>query len=183
MAVRQTGFSLLASNSVQEAQDGRQAVMHAVSQVPDILVTDLDMPELDGLAATGILRWDFGLVDLPIIAMSAGPPPAADLLAEIAVRLENWTSPTLQPVVNAAGVILHTNLGRAPLPAQAVEAMAAVGVTRGCNPPYRTEYCPQRAVTRAEFATMLTRVVVLMSSSSQLVPRQICDRQISPSWI
>ena len=70
-----------AGATVVEAEDGRQAVMRAVSSVPDLLITDLDMPELDGLAATGILRWDFGLVNLPIIAMSAVPPLAADLLA------------------------------------------------------------------------------------------------------
>lgn len=40
------------------------------------------------------------------------------------VRLEAWRRPSLRGVVNAAGVILHTNLGRAPLSAAAVEAIA-----------------------------------------------------------
>lgn len=39
--------------------------------------------------------------------------------------LDKWTSPTLQPVINATGVILHTNLGRAPLSATAIAAMDA----------------------------------------------------------
>jgi L-seryl-tRNA(Ser) seleniumtransferase len=38
-------------------------------------------------------------------------------------------SPRLRPVVNASGVIVHTNLGRAPLPDAAVEQAAAVGGT------------------------------------------------------
>lgn len=70
-----------AGAAVVRVTDGREAVLRVVSGVPDLLVTDLDMPELDGLATAGILRWDFGLVGLPIIALSSQSPPAANLLA------------------------------------------------------------------------------------------------------
>ena len=43
-------------------------------------------------------------------------------------RLSAWTAPTLQPVINATGVILHTNLGRAPLSNAAIEAMTQVSL-------------------------------------------------------
>ncbi len=38
-------------------------------------------------------------------------------------HLNAWTTPTLRPVINATGVILHTNLGRAPLSKAALAAM------------------------------------------------------------
>ena len=33
---------------------------------------------------------------------------------------------TIRPVINATGILLHTGLGRAPLAAEAIEAVAAV---------------------------------------------------------
>ena len=49
------------------------------------------------------------------------------IAAVVVARVEETTRASLRPVINASGVILHTNLGRAPLPASAIEAMAAVG--------------------------------------------------------
>jgi L-seryl-tRNA(Ser) seleniumtransferase len=53
-------------------------------------------------------------------------PGIADLAADVARRLAALTSGTLHPVINATGVIIHTNLGRAPLSAAACAAMEAV---------------------------------------------------------
>jgi L-seryl-tRNA(Ser) seleniumtransferase len=48
------------------------------------------------------------------------------ILTDSDSRLKAWTSPSLLPVINASGVILHTNLGRAPLSSAALQAMQAV---------------------------------------------------------
>ena len=53
-------------------------------------------------------------------------PDESELLKNTGELLESWTEPTLQPVINATGVILHTNLGRAPLSNAATRAMQAV---------------------------------------------------------
>jgi L-seryl-tRNA(Ser) seleniumtransferase len=54
-------------------------------------------------------------------------PPATDsILSQAESQLSQWTKPSLIPVINATGVILHTNLGRAPLSDAAIRAMDAV---------------------------------------------------------
>ena len=58
----------------------------------------------------------------------APAPQANDVLAGARQALGRQLSPSLQPVLNATGVILHTNLGRAilsPAARQAVEAAAS----------------------------------------------------------
>ena len=59
------------------------------------------------------------------IANGAAPPEPDALAAELVVHVQRRLSPTLQPVLNAAGVIIHTNLGRAPLSLAAQQAMIA----------------------------------------------------------
>lgn len=65
----------------------------------------------------------------------AGVPAPAVLLDRAAVLLSLRRRSRLQPVVNATGVVLHTNLGRAPLAAAAIRAVcdAAAGY---CNLEY-----------------------------------------------
>lgn len=47
------------------------------------------------------------------------------LLDQVHQLLADWTSASLRPVINASGVILHTNLGRAPLSREAIAAVQA----------------------------------------------------------
>ena len=56
-------------------------------------------------------------------------PSNREIVASAQQLLDEWTSSSLRPVLNASGVILHTNLGRAPLSRDAIQAMqeAAIG--------------------------------------------------------
>ena len=53
-------------------------------------------------------------------------PSVELILAQTESTLTAWTKPTLVPVINATGVILHTNLGRAPLSEATIYAMDVV---------------------------------------------------------
>jgi L-seryl-tRNA(Ser) seleniumtransferase len=55
------------------------------------------------------------------------PPPLLDeVVSAVKQRLERRRRACLQRVVNATGVVLHTNLGRAPLPRASIERIGAV---------------------------------------------------------
>ena len=52
------------------------------------------------------------------------PAPSAEALAAaVADRVRALAEPSLLPLINATGVIIHTNLGRAPLSWEAIAAM------------------------------------------------------------
>ncbi|HUG08781.1 MAG TPA: hypothetical protein VMP13_07805 [Acidimicrobiia bacterium] len=49
-----------------------------------------------------------------------------------------------------------------------INAIAAVGITKGCNPPANTQYCPNRKVTRGEMAAFLRRGLDLPSVTQRI---------------
>ncbi|HET7053391.1 MAG TPA: L-seryl-tRNA(Sec) selenium transferase [Solirubrobacterales bacterium] len=61
-------------------------------------------------------------------AVLAGTPALeeAELAERAAALARELARPSLRPLINATGVVLHTNLGRAPLPPAALEQLVAV---------------------------------------------------------
>lgn len=58
------------------------------------------------------------------------PPPLPELTAELGSRVRRLAVPVLRRAVNASGILLHTGLGRSPLPAAAIAALVeAAGST------------------------------------------------------
>ena len=87
-------------------------VRQAASELGIALVTDVVRAEL---------------ADRRQAAASGVTPSSAEEIADAAVaRAYSTLRLSLQPVINATGVIIHTNLGRAPLSRSAIDAMVAV---------------------------------------------------------
>lgn len=59
-------------------------------------------------------------------ARTDGGQAPSDWAQAIGERLDSLTTPSLRPVLNATGIVLHTNLGRAPLAPEAIAAVIAV---------------------------------------------------------
>jgi hypothetical protein len=90
--------------------------------------------------------------------------------------------PTFQMTISIALVLgIMLALGSMPLPAAAqdgtfvdddgsvheanIEAVAAEGITRGCNPPENNRFCPDEAVTRGQMAAFLVRAQGLVDGA------------------
>lgn len=102
------------------AADGQQAVQLLKTDATryDAVLMDVQMPVMDGLTATRLIRSELGLLDLPVIAFTAGvrdeqqaaarAAGANDVLAkpmdldEMAVLLAGWVRPRTEAVATAA---------------------------------------------------------------------------------
>jgi CheY-like chemotaxis protein len=59
-----------AGHQVIEAQDGKQALELALQNHPDLIITDVHMPVLDGLTMVETLRQDQWGRDVPVVILS-----------------------------------------------------------------------------------------------------------------
>lgn len=91
------------------------------------IATLIELPEVAALRTplnrTTLTQAARQVVDLVRRGQLEIPGNAATWATHIAAELTRLDRPSLRPVVNATGVVLHTNLGRAPLAASALEAV------------------------------------------------------------
>ncbi len=67
----QLWFDVLGGYEILSARDGAAGIAMAASERPDLILMDLNLPEIDGWEATHRLKADPATCDIPIIALSA----------------------------------------------------------------------------------------------------------------
>jgi len=60
-----------AGHSVLTARDGETGVALAAAEQPDLILMDIQLPGMDGLRATALLKGDAATHDIPVIALTA----------------------------------------------------------------------------------------------------------------
>lgn len=103
----------------------RKTLLRALPSVDALLASDAGAAWLRALPrerVAALARDALAEARAAILADEA-PGGTAAVEARIEAKLARLTRPSLRRVINASGVILHTNLGRAPLAAPAVEAV------------------------------------------------------------
>src|ERR1043165_4265687 len=91
------------------------SVLRRIPSVERILSSDVFTPLIDELGRERVK--DAVVMHLDSLRSSRAPYDEAAALAAARAPLAATTSPTLRRVVNATGVIIHTNLGRSPIDA------------------------------------------------------------------
>jgi CheY-like chemotaxis protein len=63
--------------NISEAADGRQALDMLSAKAPSLIISDVDMPNMNGFELCEALKSDDGLKDIPCILLTASNDPLA----------------------------------------------------------------------------------------------------------
>src|SRR3954447_8241568 len=105
------------------------AVQARLRALPSVERLASSLGEVPHAAATAAAREELDELRERIRAGEPIDPDPALLRDVVAERARMLARGSLRPVINATGVILHTNLGRAPLAPEAAEAAARIGAS------------------------------------------------------
>jgi L-seryl-tRNA(Ser) seleniumtransferase len=108
----------------------KKALLRGIPKVDELLGSAAVVKELESCPRTIVLRAvreELEALRSQILQDKCTEIPSVGELADgVALRTEKLVQTNLRRVINATGVILHTNLGRAPLCKSAVKAIAEV---------------------------------------------------------
>lgn len=60
-----------AGYEVLEAENGNDGITVATTESPDLILMDVNLPDIDGLEVTKILKTEHNMTNIPIIALTA----------------------------------------------------------------------------------------------------------------
>ena len=61
---------------IYEAENGKQAIENARQTIPDIILLDIELPDMNGLEVVRVLREDTRTCNIPIVALTAYNRPS-----------------------------------------------------------------------------------------------------------
>ena len=99
---------------------GEPTVASALNGIPGHLATQWIREELDAI------RHSLKTGNDPLLNQDSTLNQDR-IVVRILHRIENICAPSLRPLVNGTGIVLHTNFGRAPLSEDAIEAVSKTG--------------------------------------------------------
>jgi signal transduction histidine kinase len=104
-SLRKAGYDML------EASSGREALRIAAAQVPDLVLLDVSMPDLNGLEVCEELKRNRGLADVPVIFIT-GSVDARDVERAFAVGGSDYVTKPFHMGEVKARVAVHLQLRR-----------------------------------------------------------------------
>jgi L-seryl-tRNA(Ser) seleniumtransferase len=140
--------------------DSRASALASLPSVDRLLrrpETDALIAAYGRVAVTNAIRGV--LEELRAACAQVPQDAAAGIVGRVSERLEAEARPSLRPVFNLTGTVLHTNLGRAPLPEEAIDA-----IRDAARDASNLEYDLARG-TRGERDTHLERALCALSGA------------------
>jgi L-seryl-tRNA(Ser) seleniumtransferase len=135
------------SNSPHRALPSVDRLVRAVEEQTDGMLPHAEIVEIARVVLEEARR---------VIAQEAGAPTFDDLTQRVMAAIERLLTPSLRPLINATGVVVQTNLGRAPLSAASLDAIQAVAQGYG-NLEYDLE-TGERGSRYGHLTSMLARL-------------------------
>ncbi len=75
--------------SVRLAENGAEGLAMMKEQLPDLVISDVEMPEMDGYELCAAIKADRGLKDIPVILLTALSDPE-DIFKGLEVKADNY---------------------------------------------------------------------------------------------
>ena len=94
-----------AGHNVTKATNGKEALRKLGQSTPDVILADMDMPEMDGLELVSNIRTNPAIANIPVLLVSTNANEQHDDMARArAVGASGWLCKPLNPTKLIAAV-------------------------------------------------------------------------------